>query len=209
MSDAQILTLTDIDFIAKGSHKQCFRHPQYKTRCIKVPYNEAGKVDLNREIFYLTHILKNRGPQSGILPRYYGKVQTNLGEGHVFDLVCDYDGHVSQSLETLLKQNTLSDSQLVSLKQALLDLRNRMLGHRVISMSIYPENILYQKINEHNFRLMFINDMGSGSSLAFEYFLPFMATRKIKRYWNRFIISWQKKLPPQLQVLVQDLAFPQ
>lgn len=209
MSDTQILTLTDDNFIAKGSHKSCFRHPAFPTRCIKVPYNGAGKVDLNREIFYLTHILKKRGPQSGILPRYYGKVQTDLGEGHVFDLVCDYDGKVSQSIEKLLAQNTLPDAQLTQLKDALLQLRDRMLAYRVISMSIYPENILYQKLNEHDFRLMFINDMGSGSSLAFEYFLPFMAQAKIKRYWNRFVASWQKKLPKELQMLTQDLAFPQ
>ncbi len=207
MPKTKILTLTEQDFISQGSHKKCFAYPGQPGRCIKIPYNPAGQVDLNREIFYLTHILKKRGDQSGILPHYYGAVATNLGQGHVFELVTDYNGVTSRSLETLLTEETVSQEQLSQLHQALLTLRDRMLAYRVISMSIYPENILYQKTSEQDFRLMFINDMGSGSALAFEYFLPFVAKAKIKRYWNRFVASWQKKLPETLQILTQDLAF--
>ena len=204
----KILTLTEQNFISKGSHKKCFSYPGSPKRCIKIPYNPAGQVDLNREIFYLTHILKKRGPQSGILPHYYGAVATNLGQGHVFDLVCDYNGVTSISLQTLLATQTLSPEQLQRLHTALLDLRDRMLTYRVISMSIYPENILYQKISEQDFRLMFINDMGSGAVFAFEYILPCMAKRKIKRYWNRFIQnSIPNRLPPAVAKTLADLAF--
>ena len=202
------IQLTDEQFIAKGSHKQCFRHPQNKRQCIKVPYNKAGETDLNREIYYLTHILKQRGPQSGILPAYYGTVQTNLGTGHVFELVCDFDGKIATSIETLLNAPGCTPAQIAQIHDALLHLRDQMLQYRVIAMSMYPENILYQRLDEKNFRLVLINDMGSASALPLDYVLAPMARAKIKRYWNRFIQnSLPHHVPPAIAQALLDLTF--
>lgn len=204
----EMLNLTPDHFIAKGSHKQCFRHPENDRLCIKVPYNPSGQTDLNREVFYLTHILKERGAQSGILPHHYGPVETNLGTGHVFDLICDTDGKVSQSIEQVLSDPQLPVQRLEEIHRALFDLRNRMLQYRTICMSIYPENILYQQMEGGKFRLMLINDMGSSSVLALEYIWPAAARAKIKRYWNRFIQnSIPNRLPPAVAKKLADLSF--
>ncbi|MBR3632606.1 MAG: hypothetical protein IKN49_06080 [Elusimicrobiaceae bacterium] len=200
--------LTEEQFIAKGSHKQCFRHPQQERQCIKVPYNQAGQTDLNREIHYLTHILGKRGAESGILPAYYGPVETNLGTGHCFELVCDADGKISASIETILNNPACTSQQITQIHDALLHLRNQMLKYRIIAMSIYPENILYQRLGENNFRLVLINDMGSSSVLPLEYFLAPLAKAKIKRYWNRFVQnSIPHRLPPTVADALADLTF--
>lgn len=47
-------------FIGKGSHKKCYKHPSDDSKCIKFPYTEDGKKDLEREIKY-QHILKCGG----------------------------------------------------------------------------------------------------------------------------------------------------
>lgn len=202
------LTLTEQDFISRGSHKKCYHYPGQPQCCIKVPYNAGGVTDITREIFYLTHVLKERGPQSGILPRYFGKVRTNIGQGYAFELVRDYDGNISQSIQTLLTK-PISHEQLLSLRNALLIMRERMLQYRVISMSIYPENILYQRTGEHDFRLMLINDMGSGASVPLEYIVAAMARAKIKRYWNRFVASLPNRIDPAVCAVLQDgLSFP-
>ena len=44
-------------FIGKGSHKKCYKHPFDDSKCIKFPYTEEGKKDLEREIKY-QYILK-------------------------------------------------------------------------------------------------------------------------------------------------------
>ncbi len=205
---SQILELTPDLFIAKGSHKQCFRHPEKDSLCIKVPYNAPGETDLNREIHYLTRILKNKGPQSGILPRYYGAVHTNLGTGHVFDLICDPNGQVSHSIEHILKDPNLPTAQLENIHQQLFLFRDKMLQHRLICMSMYPENILYQQLPDHSFRLMLINDMGSSSSFPLEYYVPLITKAKIKRYWNRFVLnSLPHRLPAGVAQQLQDLIF--
>ena len=56
-SSESIIQLNKDKFYGKGTHKKCFIHPQDANLCIKIPYNEGGKIDLLREIKYL-NILK-------------------------------------------------------------------------------------------------------------------------------------------------------
>ena len=72
-SSESIIQLNKDKFYGKGTHKKCFIHPQDANLCIKIPYNEGGKIDLLREIKYLD-ILKNRNKDYSILPKYYGEV---------------------------------------------------------------------------------------------------------------------------------------
>ena len=202
------LQLTEQDFISQGSHKKCYHYPGQPQACIKIPYNAGGVTDINREVFYLTRVLKNRGPQSGILPRYFGKVNTNFGQGHAFELVRDYDGNISQSIEALLAK-PVAQEDLLKLRTALIIMRERMVQYCIISMSIYPENILYQRTGAHDFRLMLINDMGSGAAVPLEYIVPAMARAKIKRYWNRFVNSLPNRIDPAICAVLQEgLSFP-
>lgn len=196
------------DFIAKGSHKKCFQHPQDPTRCIKIPYNAPGETDLHREVHYLTRVLKQRAAQSGILPKYHGKVQTNLGEGHVFDLIRDFDGEISRSLAHALASESLLQTRFYGLKNALVALRESMFKYQIISMAIYPENILLQRLNPYDFKLMYINDMGSGAFLPLEYYIPAAAHAKVTRRWNRFIRSLLRQYEhPAAAELMRDISF--
>lgn len=196
------------DFIAKGSHKKCFQHPQDPARCIKIPYNAPGETDLHREVHYLTRVLKQRAAQSGILPKYHGKVQTNLGEGHVFDLIRDFDGEISRSLAHALASESLLQTRFYGLKNALVALRESMFKYQIISMAIYPENILLQRLNPYDFKLMYINDMGSGAFLPLEYYIPAAAHAKVKRRWNRFIRSLLRQYEhPAAAELMRDISF--
>lgn len=201
------IVLTPNLFIAQGSHKQCYFHPQDKTRCIKVAYNPAWEKDLHREVRYLTHILKTRGNQSGVLPRYYGSVQTNKGQGFIFDIIYDFDGRISTPLSFLLNDPAFLDLHYHGLKYGLIGLRETLFKYNIISMAIYPENILCQKINPYDFKLMFINDMGSGAFIPLEYYWEPAAQAKIKRRWNRLARFINKHhLLHKAQLLAQDIA---
>ncbi len=180
------LHLTRELFIAQGTHKQCYYHPTDKNVCIKIPYNPAGEKDLEREVRYLTKVLKTRAGKSGILPIYHGFVNTNKGKGHVFDVIYDFDGRISTPLSFLLDDPAFLDLHYHGLTNALIGLRETLFKFHIISMSIYSENILCQKINPYDFKLMFINDMGSGALIPVEYYWTSAAHAKIKRRWNRF-----------------------
>ena len=206
MNTNKKIILTKNLFIAQGSHKQCYFHPQDTTRCIKVAYNPLGEKDLHREVRYLTHILKTKAGKSGILPKYYGAVETNQGTGHIFDIIFDFNGHISTDLSSLLEDSLFMDTHYYGLKNALIGLRETLFKFNIISMTIYPGNILCQKINPYDFRLMFINDMGSGAFIPLEYYWNTAAQAKIKRRWNRFAkFITRNHLLPQAQQLAKDI----
>lgn len=208
MKEIETLHLNNKLFIAQGSHKQCYFHPHNKFRCIKVAYNPLGEKDLTREARYLTHILKTRAGQSGILPQYYGTVNTNKGTGHIFDIIFDFDGNISTSLNCLLQGAYFLKTHYYGLKNALIGLRETLFKFNNISMTIYPENILCQKMNPFDFKLMFINDMGSGAFIPLEYYWNRAAQAKIKRRWERFIKFIKRNyLLPQAQKLAKEIDF--
>ena len=74
----------------------------------------------------MTHILKTRAGQSGILPQYYGTVNTNKGTGHIFDIIFDFDGNISASLNCLLQGAYFLKTHYYGLKNALIGLRETL-----------------------------------------------------------------------------------
>ncbi|MGB2579923.1 hypothetical protein AAIR98_001842 [Elusimicrobium simillimum] len=187
------IALTKDLFVARGSHKECYAHPHDKNLCIKVAYNEPGKKDLEREIFYLTKVLKDRREKCTFLPYYHGAVETDKGPGHVFDLVTDYDGRVSRDLESCFVYRKEIEKAHCVLKSGLLQLRENMLQYLLIPMDLYPFNILCKRESEDKCVFMLINDIGSSSLIPLEYCLDTVAAAKVKRLWNRFIISMTDK----------------
>ena len=101
MLDKQILQLDDTLLYGQGSHKKCFLHPHNKNLCIKLAYNRGGQKDLLREINYID-VLNRRHKDYSILPQYFGKVNTNLGTGYVFEIIRDYNGNKTQTLEDFI-----------------------------------------------------------------------------------------------------------
>lgn len=54
-------------------------------------------------------------------------------------------------------------------------------------MVLFPENILFQKTDEHNYRVRIINDMGSSVLIPLEYHIKYFAHTKILRRWEKFL----------------------
>ena len=123
------------------------------------------------------------------IPRYYGKIDTNLGRGMVFDLVSDFDGRISQSLWDYFQQGIpLSefDPYLEELKQYLLD------NLVVFSADMGRFNVLFQRLSESSARLVVIDGLGNHTAMNWLDVVPGLARRKINRRWQRFITRLQR-----------------
>lgn len=66
-----MLNIREEDFIGKGSHKKCYRHPDDSSKCIKMAYSEEGWKDLKRELEYI-EVMNRKGKDYSVLPKYYG-----------------------------------------------------------------------------------------------------------------------------------------
>ncbi|OCG03135.1 YrbL family protein [Gilliamella sp. wkB112] len=183
-----IIQLTDKDYISKGLHRKCYHHPDDINKCIKVNYNEGAEEETNREIAYYNHLIK-RNISWNVLARYYGPVTTNYGEGQVFELIRDYNGNTSTSLEKYLADQQLTEQYYAALVVSLKRLKASLLEDRIITMTIKSKNILFQHLTPEKNRLIIIDNIGNSTFIPIANYVKFFATAKIERTWLRFLKS--------------------
>ena len=100
------------------------------------------KKDLNREVRY-HRILKRGRKDISVLPKYYGPVMTNYGQGHVYEFIIDFDGSNSKSLEYYFENEALLKESLSFLVEKLTGLRDCLIKNDIITMGLFPENIIF------------------------------------------------------------------
>lgn len=183
-----IIQLTDKDYISKGLHRKCYHHPDDANKCIKVNYNQGAEEETNREIAYYKHLIK-RNVSFNALAKYYGPVSTNYGEGHIFELIRDYDGNTSASLEKYLSNQQLTEQYYAALVKSLKELKSALLKDRIITMTIKSKNILFQHLSPKENRLIIIDNIGNSTLIPIANYVSYFAKAKIERTWQRFLAS--------------------
>jgi hypothetical protein len=170
--------------VGKGLHRECYRHPHDNNLCIKVVV--AGNDDETRREQKYYASLNKRNISWDMLPRYHGDVETNLGTGAVFDLALDHDGEVSKTLQAYLSSAEHSKSVSEALLGSLNALKNYLLQHHIITMTIKPKNIACQNLGQGDYNLMIIDNIGNSDYLPLCNLNHYLAKRKIQRKWARF-----------------------
>ena len=158
-------------------------------------YTEPGEKDLKRELAYL-NVLKRQGKDYSVLPNYYGSVSTNLGTGHVYELIKDFDGSQCKTLEDYCENEQLLLQEFDMLVEKVNSLRDNLLKNSIITMGLFPENIIVQRGGgTEQVQLRVINDMGSAALIPLEYYFDFVAKIRIKKRWKRFLETLKHRYP--------------
>lgn len=186
------ITLSEKDYISRGLHRKCYHHPEDANKCIKVNYNEGAEEETNREIAYYKHLIK-RNVSFDALAKYYGPVLTNYGNGHIFELIRDYNGETAISLEKYLANKSLTEKYFDQLVTGLKELKSALLKDRIITMTIKSKNILFQQLSDTNSRLVIIDNIGNSTFIPIANYIPCFAKSKIERTWQRFLKSIVKE----------------
>ena len=73
-------------------------------------------------------------------------------------------------------------------------------------MVLFPENILFQKTDENNYRVRIVNDMGSAVLIPLEYHFKYFAHTKILRRWKMFLEVLRNKYASHLsEKLIEEI----
>jgi hypothetical protein len=169
--------------IGVGQERACYQHPEDNAKVIKIQKGESDK-QTRRELTLYRNLARRGMRDFEHIPRYYGKVETNLGEGFVVDKIADYDGAVSRSLWWHFERGyPIAEfaPYLDELKQYLLD--NRV----VFCVDMGRYNILFQKLSPKQARLVVIDGLGNHTAINWLDNIGWFARRKIERRWQRFI----------------------
>lgn len=169
--------------IGKGLHRECFSHPQNENLCIKVVVNGNQRETIREQTYY--KFLQNRNIEWNHLPKFYGNIVTSIGEGAVFDIIRDDSGDISKSLKHYL--NSEYELPLIKddLVKALNEFKHDLLAQNIITMSIKPQNLLYQRLGR-NGRIYLVDNIGNSDLFPISSYSRFFGKRKILRKWNNF-----------------------
>ncbi|OCG24822.1 hypothetical protein A9G22_03830 [Gilliamella sp. App2-1] len=200
------IRLSKEDYIGRGLHRKCYHHPENPNKCIKVNYNDGAEEETKREISYYKHLIK-RNVSWGALAQYYGPVSTSYGEGHVFELIRDYNGEIAIPLEKYLANKKLTQQYYDDLVISLKNLKSALLKDRIITMTIKSKNILFQHLSTEKSRLVIIDNIGNSTLIPIATYIPFFAKAKIERTWQRFLTSMIKENSHNILItrLVEDV----
>ncbi len=171
------------DLVGNGKERNCFVHPEDPEKAIKIVHADTEK-QTKRELSFYKTVRRRKNVSFKHIPRYYGKVDTNLGRGYVFDMIRDYDGRVSRSLLWYLQEGRpLSDfkKDLKKLKKYLLE------NQLIFNHDMYAGNILYKRVSPSKGRLIIIDGFGDTVFIKWLNLLPSHRIEKIKRRWKLFI----------------------
>lgn len=169
--------------IARGRERTCFLHPQDPAKIIKVSTG-TETTQSTREIKFFEDLEKIGFSDYSHLPRYYGTVKTNLGQGLVLDLIRDRDAAISRSLEWHIDHGMSiaeAEKHLERLQRYLLD------NLIIFNHDLCCANLLLQKNSDDSAQLVIIDGLGDVVSIPWLNRFPSHVRSKISRRWSRFM----------------------
>ena len=179
------LVLSDALLIAKGRHRACYQYPGHPELCIKVHIDPRDDLETIREVRYFNWLHKCNVNLDGIAD-YRGKYPTTLGMGYVYELVRDYDGQVSKTLDHYLKNFELTKPRINALTSAYQEFKKTFQRHYISMMNLKAYNIVYKRESESHGRFYLIDNLGSANLLPLSYFFKSIAARMLQRKFRRF-----------------------
>ncbi len=176
--------------VGKGVERDCFVHPEDQSKAIKIPF-KSHKTQTKREVKYYRHLEKRCFDGFTHIPKYYGVVDTNHGEGFVVDLIRDDSGEVSKSLKWYLDNGWEIDSFRAHIDE----LKSFFINHLVIfNYDMYADNILVQFNGGKVHRLVLIDGIGDVVLIKILNYIPSLLVQKLIRRWGRFVRNLNRYL---------------
>lgn len=183
---------SDISVIGVGAHRACYIHPDDPQKCIKIIYNpsDIALKEIKRELSYYRHLNTYLKDWRGI-SRFYGVVQTNLGNGYVYDRIMDFDGQSSKTLGDYYKNGELSDQELSLLIEKL---KKYIWDNLIVTMALKPHNILCHRVSQTEIFPVVCDNIGFAQRIPLVLYWPWFCHQKQKRLFQRFDRYMEKYL---------------
>lgn len=144
-------------YLGKGRERACYLHPNDDSKVIKVVYKPLENLNQNELEYEYLEFLEKKGVSFSHLSKCYGKTQTNLGEGYIFERVKDYTGETSISFKNVVMNGLLTKKLEIEL---LNELKEYLLKNNIIFVDIALSNVFCQKICKDKYKLVLTDGIG-------------------------------------------------
>jgi len=181
------IKLNSEGLISSGSNRRCFLHPENADLCIKVLHENSPVKTQTRELRYFKS-LERRKISWSMVARLTDIVQTNLGRGVVFELVRDFDGQVSKTLDHYLRRNDERINKVIVSK--IEELKAYLLEEAIIFRDLITLNIVLRRTDQNTFAPVVVDGIGHNDFIPICNYSTEMSRKKIMRTWNRKKDKW-------------------
>ncbi|WP_323754331.1 YrbL family protein [Marinobacter sp.] len=209
-----MLDLSSKEPFAQGYNRKCYEHPLAPDRCLKIlrPENMTarfqraslakkllGKSRLNdntqETLAHKQRAIKHivaKGQEELVwahLPKFYGSVETSLGEANESELIRCAEGSIAPTLERLIKEQGLTPE----LHQGIEEFLSWMRKTKILTRNLLPHNLVVSDRFDHP-RLFLVDGLGAPTIPQALDFVPGWSsryiTRKIERFRKR--LAWEQ-----------------
>jgi hypothetical protein len=113
---------------------------------------------------------------------------------------------LSKILLSYMESEELLLGNFDKLADGLKKMKADMLFYKVVTMALYPQNILHKKDKNGFGRFVIIDDIGSAAFIPMEYYFSFAARARINRKWQKFTDYLASKYTtPLAQELIKQI----
>lgn len=197
-----MLQLSNIPF-AEGGHRAIYFHPQDNGKCIKILLDHSTaeqkksqapllkrkmrkleRFDENKEEYRVLSYIQKWAPEivGKHIPKCYGFVETDKGEGLVTDLYRDFDDKTSLNLLSFLQTHSVKNGlKHAGLEKAIQSFQEQIYSHQILSRALLLHNIVVQRVSEHSCQLYLIDGIGNSEFIPISNYFSASRKSKIKR----------------------------
>lgn len=201
-----MIKLSDRRPFAGGTKRDCYFHPEDENKIIKVIPPGKSPEKLHSQKLWLRRVLqspetfnanrtesekfeklqKKLGDLQEMLPHlvaYFGKVETDLGEGLVFQAIKNYDGSVSENVEDASETGGYNKATMLEALKAFAVNKH----DAVIFNDVGKSNIVVQvlKADHSSYKFWIVDGINCGPIIPIsEYSKLYASARKSKKIWQ-------------------------
>jgi hypothetical protein len=193
--------LKNEDWLGTGGERDCYSYPDDKLKVIKI----IKKLDKHNNQNYLEYTYLEYLTEQNIdfshIPKCYGFIQTNIGEGLVVQRIRNYDDSEIRTMSFYIKHNLWDDEHAMILIN---DLKEYLFKNDILFVDASLSNIFCQKIAKDKYKLIIFDGLGGrrpGIKFWLYMKLKFFARYKIKKQWEVFLnnYKYEKSLKIKLE----------
>ncbi len=173
--------------LGTGAHRSCYPHPENRQLCIKVLHNATKNElrDIKHEMRYYNHI-QSYLKDWRCIPKFHGTIETNIGIGYVFDLIMDYDGTPSATLDDVITSCDSSE-QAWKITDLILQLKKYIRDNHILTTTINPYNVLCKRVSKFEMIPVICDNLGRSSVIPWSHWFTSIGDSSQQKRWEKFI----------------------
>jgi hypothetical protein len=164
-------------------------HPN-NNQCIKVTVGN-NFLESKKEKKYYT-LLKEKNISWEHIAKYHGTINTNKGEGLLFDIVKDNNGEISKTLSYYLQNETRTKSILNPIP-LLEELKEYLLRENIMVKDFNTKNMMYQKLDNNKAKLIIVDGLEQTKIRSISRYIKYFSLKTINKRYNDFLFSLYRK----------------